>query len=312
MVFENMVCHGFEELVKVEGKEGDLLQRIPVAVKETLSERGQQMAIMPAGNEIRFIPLEDTVYEIGPDPIAINISIPDRIKKYIACNGAFSYHPSLVRIILRRGNVHVINVTGKRRVPNEDELPKKTLLSYGTSITHGAGASMPTIAFAKLTARKLHMDHINLGFGGSAFCEQSIADHIAGRNDWDTLTLCISVNMLNMGYSLDEYHKRAQYMIQRIGEKHPDKQIVCISPLRYYADADHTINQENRLSTGKEYRQALKNIVEKMNSSKIIYAEGLELLDAFGGLTSDLLHPGDYGMISIAENLAKIIKENGL
>lgn len=337
MVLENIQLHGFEELVKIEGKEGYLLQRVPTAVKETLSERGQQMVMMPTGNEVRFIPLDETVtvtlasygdlndeyaqayiyfgdfqdavYQIGTDPVEIKLTIPDKIKKYVEANGPFSYHPNLIRIILKKGNVHLIDIKGNTRIPNKDELPNKTLLSYGTSITRGTNASVPAVAFAKLTATKLHMDHINLGFGGSAYCENSITDYIASRDDWDILTLCISINMLRSGYTLDEYYERASYMIKTIAEKHPHKYIICISPLRYFEDVDISINKEKRVSTVREYRDALKNIVKDMNSSNIVYVDGMELLDSFGGLTSDLLHPGDYGMISIAEKLTKIIEQ---
>ncbi|GAA0179892.1 hypothetical protein SH2C18_26860 [Clostridium sediminicola] len=327
MIHDNLLLYGFSELVKVDGREGYCLQRIPSDVKDGLRERAQIKSQMPAGNEIRFVPLEDTVtiklvsyeedaiacvyygdfqdriYHIGTDPVELKITIPETINKYVKINGEYVYHPKLIRIMLSHGSIHLIDVTGKRRPPFKDEMPCKTMLSYGTSITHGYSASLPSLSYAKLTARKLNMDHINLGFSGSAYCERSIADHIAKRNDWDLLTLCISVNMLNQGFTLEEFYDRASYMIKTIVENHPNKKIVCISPFRYHEDANITLDELNIVSKGKEYRDVLKCIVTDMKNSNLLYLDGMELLSSYGGLTSDLLHPGDYGMISIVEKL---------
>ncbi|MCT4545167.1 MAG: GDSL-type esterase/lipase family protein [Vallitalea sp.] len=333
-MIENLSLHGFDKIIKKE--DGSyFLQRVPDDVKDTFSDRGKKMAMMPAGNEIRFVPVDDKVtitlssekdansrytiaqvyygdfqdgiviHRIEDKPYELKISIPDRVKKYNEANGSFHYDPKVVRIVLKHGNVSIVDVKGKVRKPTKDELPPITMLSYGTSITQGVGTSIPTISFTKLAARRKGYDHINLGFGGSAHCEKSIADYIANRNDWDILTLCISVNMLNQGFSLETFVERAKYMVETIASKHPDKKIVCISPIRHYGDILVDLNKENRLSSGKEYRDALRDIVNNMGSDKISYINGLDLLEDFGGLTTDLLHPGDYGAIEMAIKLSE-------
>ena len=44
--------------------------------------------------------------------------------------------------------------------------------------------------------------------------------------------------------------------------------------------------------------------MEDLNAPNLHLIRGPELLTSISGLTVDMLHPGDYGMIEIAENLA--------
>lgn len=154
------------------------------------------------------------------------------------------------------------------------------------------------------------MDHINLGVAGTAVCEKEMTDYIADRNDWDILTLCISVNMLNLAYTAEEFYERAYYMVNTIAEKHPDKKIFCISVIKSYHDAGIIKEEVKIVSTPDEYRKALQDIVKTVNSKNVIYIDGMSLLDNYNGMTTGILHPGDYGMIDISNNLAKRIREN--
>lgn len=59
----------------------------------------------------------------------------------------------------------------------------------------------------------------------------------------------------------------------------------------------------------KEYREVVKKKVEAMNMPKLVYICGRELLTSVIGLSSDLLHPSEYGMEEIAMNLTGIMKK---
>ena len=54
---------------------------------------------------------------------------------------AMPFHPRVVRVVLFRGTFHLHGVDGDVRPPAAAELPDLTLLSYGTSITHGSAAT---------------------------------------------------------------------------------------------------------------------------------------------------------------------------
>ncbi len=55
----------------------------------------------------------------------------------------------------------------------------KPVVFYGTSITHGASASRPGLAFVNQVGRDLDVPVYNLGFSGSGIMEYEMSEHIA-------------------------------------------------------------------------------------------------------------------------------------
>ena len=51
---------------------------------------------------------------------------------------------------------------------------------YGTSITQGANASRPGMAYTNILSRRLNVEFVNLGFSGSGRGEPEVAEVIAG------------------------------------------------------------------------------------------------------------------------------------
>lgn len=118
---------------------------------------------------------------------------------------------------------------GNHRLPEVKESPSKTLLSYGTSITHGVIISGPHLSYPSMTARKLGMDLLNFGMSGTAYCEPEMADYIASRDDWDIATLALSVNMFNEMFTLEQFKERIEYMVNTVAKTRPSKPIYCIT-----------------------------------------------------------------------------------
>ncbi len=54
------------------------------------------------------------------------------------------------------------------------------IVYYGSSITQGGCASRPGNAYQNILSRRLNVDHVNLGFSGSARGEDAITEYIAG------------------------------------------------------------------------------------------------------------------------------------
>jgi hypothetical protein len=200
--------------------------------------------------------------------------------------------------------VILYGVTGKGiRPPKADEVPAVRYLAYGTSITQGSSATRAHLCYAAQTAWRLGADLINLGSGGSCHCENVFADYIAGREDWDIATLSLSVNM--QSFALEEFHNRVNYMVNTVAGSNPNRPVACITLFPYFRDMG--LQQEGLVPGGapEEYRQILRDVVEKCPHPNVHLIEGPELLTDLSGLTYDILHPSDLGMIQIGENLAK-------
>jgi lysophospholipase L1-like esterase len=204
------------------------------------------------------------------------------------------------RVVIDGGEISLHGLEGNVRAPKPEELAP-VMLSYGTSISEGAAASRGDLAWNALTARALGYDLINLGSSGTAFCEPAIADYMSGL-DWDLCVLEISVNMAGTGFTTEQFKKRAAYMIDKLATSHPEAPIVCISLFPFgTGDIWKTPNT-------KAYREALKEIVNASGHENVHFVSGPDLL-SFTGLSRDLLHPSDHGMIEISTKLSSRIRE---
>jgi lysophospholipase L1-like esterase len=181
------------------------------------------------------------------------------------------------------------------------------MLAYGTSITHGAAASASHLSYVAQTAWRLGTDLINLGVGGACWAEAAFADYIAGLAGWDFATLALSVNMIGAGFTLDEFRKRTKYLIARIAGSNPDKPVFCISIYPYFGDWGAA--QPNAQASPAEFRSVLEEVVGEVALANVHFIPGPEILTDIGGLTVDMIHPGDFGMINMGENLAARIAQ---
>ena len=204
------------------------------------------------------------------------------------------------RVVIDGGEISFHGTEGNVRPPKPEELAP-VMLSYGTSISQGAAASRCDLAWNALTARALGHDLLNLGSSGTAFCEPAIADYMSGL-DWGLCVIEISVNMAGTGFTTEQFKERAGYMIDKLAKSHPKAPIVCIS-LFPFGTGDLWKNPNT-----KAYREALKELVEASGHKNVHFVSGPDLL-SFTGLSRDLLHPSDHGMIEISTKLSARIRE---
>lgn len=323
----------------MENGEGIRLQRLPEDVIKSMSEHGQKLILSPVANvEIRFLLEGDSFeitlfsdtkglsmhvswgdfpekgsYEIGEKPTTIRVTKQEKIKhlnhdKYN--DSEFSHN--LIRVMFSGDYnlpVYFHDIDGEGiSLPSTEDTPDRLMLSYGTSITHGAGCTTPYLTYPYQAARQLGMDLVNLGVSGGAFCEKSVADHIASRSDWDIATISISVNMYNNpNYSFGEFARRAEYMIKTISNVHPNKPIFCITMFPFFEDMG--IYSEKSDKNPEAHRQVIRDIVKEISSNNVFVLEGKDLLTDITLLSPDLLHPTDLGMIEIGRNLASCIEQ---
>ena len=101
---------------------------------------------------------------------------------------------------------------------------EKPIVFYGSSITEGGCATIPTNAYTAKVARHLDADHINLGFSGHARGELCMADYIN--------TLDMSVFVLDYDHNApDVDHLAATHepFFLRVREAHPDLPILLLT-----------------------------------------------------------------------------------
>lgn len=331
MIHDNVAFHNCAELF-ADDAPGLRLQRVPESVRVHLNERAQQRTLAAAATEIRFCtsgsrvvvtlsadggtelipfwgPLQGRQRIAIPEtPTPIEITLPDRLPAIDEPTRAgFHFSQDVWRLTLRGDGVRYHAIEGEGlRPPKPAELPKLRYLSYGTSITHGAAATASHLTYVAQTAWRLKADLINLGVGGSAWCEPEFADYIAGRDDWDIATLSLSVNMIGGGFSDDEFRERVTYMVDRVAGAHPEKPVACITLFPHFRDFADTPEAADH---SERFRQILRESVAGLKRENVRLLEGPELLQDVGGLTVDLIHPGDLGMIQMGEKLAERLRE---
>ena len=333
MIFKNLEFHNVGELRAVPDGRGWRLQRVPENVRLALNEGAQMRVLQPDACEIRFTadgPSRLTLssegqtkvtvfcglfdsrqrFLIGPQPQTIEIATPETLAQLAPtyCRD-MAFSPRVFRLIFggpQRDPVIFHGIEGENvRPPAATDLPALRYLAYGTSITHGFDAEGPHLSYVSQAARHLGADLINLGVGGSAFCEPEFADYIADRDDWQIATLALSVNMRE--FAIDEFYKRVSYMVNRIAGSDLTRAVACITLYPFFLDFGIVPKDKPFKAHSEEYRQALRDAVAACPHHNARLIEGPDLLTDISGLTADLLHPGDNGMIEMGRKLAQIL-----
>ncbi|WP_248924721.1 GDSL-type esterase/lipase family protein [Paenibacillus hamazuiensis] len=347
MIHEHVCFHNVEELELRTGMPGWVLQRYPKRVRDRLGEgydeRGRYVASMSTGCEMRFVtssgriritlsaPVEEgdivvyngdffhSLHRLESGKIqTLQLERSDRfaeVPKEALQTGRFS--PDVWRIFVSRRYVagpgfqvayHHLETFGHPvRPPAPDEVPSVRWLAYGSSITHGSGATVNPNSYIQQAARRLGFDVLNKGLGGSCFCEKETADFFAAHPGWDVATLELGVNMRGF-FTTEQFAERAGYLVRSMAAAHPGKPIFLITLFPNSADhhmsKDHAAKKANR-----EFADVLRGLHRELASPNVHLLEGHELLPDFGALAADLIHPSDYGHIVIGENLAKRMKD---
>jgi len=318
----------------VAGKDGKAIElyRVPASVRQHLNQKSREQMHKMAHGEIRFVlnegeKLENVAVHVQMDGKAVayvdffygdyqywlfNRPVRGGAKLKFPTHGVFSvrkdrvpngrYPTYLCRMVFNGPPMKITGVEGDIRAPRADELPP-IMVAYGTSITQGARASRADLSWPALTARVLGYDLVNLGSSGSAFCEPQMADYIATL-DWELCVLSLSVNMVRR-FSVEAFQQRAEYFVNTVAAAKPDATVACISLFPYFVDFDREGPNKQKVAG---YRQALEQICRDSKHKNIRFFKGTDLLSPTG-LTQDLIHPGDHGMIEIAQKLTAGLKD---
>lgn len=330
-----MLFHNVSELVQKPYQPGLHLQRFPQQVRSGISEKGRTKAVQSNGCELRFVtPAKyvrvtvgsregsgrvmvfkgdffHSVHTVqGGTATTLHLEEPERFeevpKERLSGSG---FAPEVWRIHFDRfGAVfyEVETFESEIRAPRHDEMPGLVMLAYGSSISQSAGATHPVNGYVEQAARRLGVDALNLALSGSCYCEPAVADHLAERTDWDFLFLELGVNMRAI-FTPEEFGQRVTYLLDRVTARHPDKPVLLttIYPNRatYFLDTAHPFYVQER-----QFNDWLRRCGMSRKYPQLQLLDGASIMEELTWLTSDLIHPSDYGHMLMGERLAEQLR----
>lgn len=173
---------------------------------------------------------------------------------------------------------------------------------YGSSITQGGCASRPGNSYQAMVGRALNLDHVNLGFSGSAKGEEEMAHYLAG------LTMSAFVMDYDHNAPTAE-HLRATHskLFGAVRAAHPMLPIVLMSrpdfPARPASSA-YAKNAERRRVILDTFHEAC---AKGDRNVYFIDGAGLFLGPNADACTVDGTHPNDLGFARIADAVTAVL-----
>ncbi|MBR3692822.1 MAG: SGNH/GDSL hydrolase family protein [Clostridia bacterium] len=170
----------------------------------------------------------------------------------------------------------------------------RPVVYYGSSITQGGCASRPGNSYQGILSRQFNVDHVNLGFSGSARGEICMADYIAGL---DPLVFVLDYD--HNAPNEEHLVKTHEVFFRRFRELRPDTPVVMASSAMP--------GWENRRAVVfKTYENALRG-----GDKKVAFVDGQA---HFTGIyadcaTVDGCHPNDYGFVRMAQSIGGAVEK---
>ncbi len=174
----------------------------------------------------------------------------------------------------------------------------KPVVFYGSSITHGACASRPGMAYTAIAGRKGDFPVVNMGFSGSAHLEMEVCDMLA-----DIDASCYVLDPLaNVLHVAGELEKRYEKFIRRLHAARPDVPIVLSAPGG---------GAVGRPSSGVAKAYSVFEKLKKENSGewkRLYWLSEDDLMFDDEEYTVDGCHPNDWGMMQMGRAHAKAVR----
>lgn len=181
-------------------------------------------------------------------------------------------------------------------LPEADELPKRTLLSYGSSISHGASTLFHPNSYPQTLARLAKMDCLTKGTGGSCFVERAVVDDLAARADWDTALLELGINMVG-GFDTEVFEERFGYFADKMLST--GKKLIFLT---MFPCGSCFLENEGHKKYD-EFNEIIRKKCAGMDKNQAMLVEGSEILTSTTWLMCDNIHPSTEGHIMMGINL---------
>lgn len=338
MIYKNAELYNVSELLPLEDG-GVTWRRVPAWVEEEMQPGGVGMNRAATGVEIRFVlEGEEAVLRMAALPESYGDGTAmfhvfrggiqggwedHEVDKYVgtgvhdfvirrspnpdflrraAAQADDPFDPAVIRIVFDRGHYRLLDILGKVRPPRREECPARTLLFYGSSITHGSNAIDQSHSFASVIGHRLHTDVRNLGFAGHCRMEPAMAEYLAAegeRGAYDAAVLELGINVLDWEES--RIRERVGHLLRQVAGRNPEKPVLVLSP--FYC------NEDFRGGTrAARWRAIIAESVADACLPNLTYINGLDLLGSAALLSADEVHPNLYGVATIADRLGEQIR----
>ncbi len=323
MSFYDVMCEPFS----VHGVwwDTDRFYRVPRRVAATVSKNIEQKCDQTAGGRVRFktnspgvaiiaelhnteqvavmTPLSTMGFDLYADGVFVHSFVPPYSQK----DGLFESKINVGGHTEKEILIHFPLYSGVKRLrigvadgstlsPAEPYKYEKPVVYYGSSITNGAAASRPGMAYEAIIARRLGTDFHNLGFGGSAKGEAEIAEYVA------SLDMCAFVydydhNAPNVEHLLATHER----MFKMFRAKHPTTPVILVSRPQY-----------NRTEDCRRRFEVIKQTYENARAAgdeNVYLVCGSDLFDGLAAdFTVDGVHPTDLGFYYMAQGLCPVLE----
>ena len=177
--------------------------------------------------------------------------------------------------------------------PRSEGFAGLPVVVYGTSITQGASASRPGLAFPAILGRMLGREVINLGFSATGRLDPGMGDALA------EIDAAVYVLDCQPNLRADEIEQRTVDFVTDLRDARPGVPIVLVDNILYPGTRD----RPGLRRTLDEKRAALRRAVERLGPASLTLVEIGP--DDFAGEdeSADGIHPTDEGMRRHAERL---------
>ena len=168
---------------------------------------------------------------------------------------------------------------------------------YGSSITQGATASRPGLAYESIIARDYGYDFINLGFAGNAKGEEAMVEYLAGLE-----CSCLVCDYDHNAPSPEHLEMTHGRLYDTVRKKNPSLPIVFVTrPVYRNPSKGDLLRRETVFAT---YKRAVDS-----GDGKVAFVDGCKFFDGLTGTdcTVDGVHPNDIGMYYMAKAIGKAI-----
>jgi lysophospholipase L1-like esterase len=177
----------------------------------------------------------------------------------------------------------------------------KSIVFYGTSITHGACASRPGMVHTAIIGRHLDTPVINLGFSGNGRMDAAVGEFLVAIDAAIYVIDCLP----NMGPT--DVRAKCPALVKQIRAARPETPIVLVEDRRNTnswilpkRDQHHTDNH----AALRETYEALK----KEGIANLHYIEGDALLGDDADGATDGSHPNDLGFMRQAAVFEPVLR----
>lgn len=233
----------------------------------------------------------DKSYDIKKNMITtLHIERPEKMNNPNLPRGAFDNN--VIRIVIGYpGYIKFkeLNTFGNDIIlPSINDVPSKSLVIYGSSISHGSESLEYINSYAFILSRLLNINIYNKAIPGSCLAEKQMVDYISSLKA-DRFFIEFGINTLRL-FEKDEYEKRLDYIINKI----PNLLFTSIFKCGSFLDND---------ILGSKFNE-FRNIAQ----TKSGFINPDLLFPRFEALSTDLLHPSDFGQMLIAYNLFDLLK----